>query len=353
MARLNALEFLRACAQKDRTRAGGLSGPAVIYGPQPFLREYVLDAALERMAESGRERLRMQLGPNESPAALLNELSGLGLFAPARTIVCRVLRSRRTRAQGGDQEGDAPTGRDAEARLAEAIAKLPPSIGLVMLYEHERVPAVIVQAVEDCGLAILCARPFPNQLEQYARLFAQQLELELSREACAHLIDRCGGDLGVIHNLFGLAAANLGPKAKVGLKELSGPSSASAPELFELARCVSAARVGRFLVLLERACEVGRDAVEILAVEVIPTLRRMLVAASMLDEGRSRAEIARALGMPAQSPIIQSAIEGAGRLGLGRVRNAYLQAVELDAAFKGGMVREREAALCRLMLNLA
>jgi DNA polymerase III delta subunit len=348
MARVSALEFLRACARPSQ-----LPGTILIYGPQAFLREYVLDTALASMNSPGRERLRLQLGPNDAPAALLGELSGPSLFAPTRMIACRVLRSRRARTHSADEGLDTGAKRDGDAQLAEAIVKLASSTSLVMLYEQERAPAAISQTVENRGLAVVCGKPFPNQVEQYAQLFARRLGLELSTAAGAHLAERCNADLGALHNTLALAAIELGAKAKVGMKELSGPFAGSAPELFDLARCVSSAQAGRFLALLDRAGALGRDAVEVLAVEIIPTLRRMLLAASMLAEGRRRAEIARALGMGPQSPAVESAIDGAARLGLNRIREAYREAVELDTAFKTGLVRERQAALCRLMLDMA
>jgi DNA polymerase III delta subunit len=347
MARMTALEFLHACARKSP-----LPSSLLIYGPQAFLREYVLDAALASIASSNRERVRLQLTPAESPATLLNELSELSLFAPARIIVCRVLRGRRARDSSSDESLDTGAKRDGDARLAEAIGKLAPAISLMMLYEHEHAPAAIRQIVEDRGLAVVCGKPFPNQVQQYAQLFARGLELDLSAPACAHLAERYHADLAALYNVLVLAAIELGAKAKVGMKQLSRPFAGGAPELFDLARCVSNAQAGRFLTLLDRASAVGRDAIEVLAVEVIPTLRRMLIAASTLADGYPRAQIARTLGMGPHSPAIESAIDGATRLGLDRIRASYREAVKLDAAFKNGLTREREAALCRLMLDL-
>jgi DNA polymerase III delta subunit len=347
MARMSPLEFLRACGRRSQ-----LPAAIIIYGPQVFLREYALDTALECLGSAAGECLRMQLGANDTPAALLSELSGLSLFAPARVIVCRVARPGRARIQSGTDEDDGASPRSSDAQLAEAIAKLPASVRLLLLYEHERAPAAVNRAAERCGLAVVCSKPFANQVEQYARLFARRLRLELSADACAHLVERCQGDLGTVHNALALIAVELGAKARVGLEEVRRPFSGVAPELFDLARCVSAAQAGRFLALLDRACALGRDTVEVLAVEIVPTLRRMLLAASMLNQGHGRTQIARALGMAPQSPAVESAMDGAARLGLDRIRKAYREAVELDVAFKTGLVRERETALCRLMLEL-
>jgi hypothetical protein len=101
-------------------------------------------------------------------------------------------------------------------------------------------------------------------------------------------------------------------------------------------------RASSAVALLDRAIHSGRDVFELLAVEVIPVLRRMLVAASVLERGGSAGEIALALGLAPTSSLAMRAVDGARRFGSARLWHPHRRACELDAAFKMGLVKERE-----------
>ena len=68
-----------------------------------------------------------------------------------------------------------------------------------------------------------------------------------------------------------------------------------------------------------------RDVFEILAVEIIPMMRRMMIAAAMMAARRSPGDVAFELGLPPQSGLATRAIEGARRYGLARL-NALIGA---------------------------
>ncbi len=100
------------------------------------------------------------------------------------------------------------------------------------------------------------------------------------------------------------------------------------------------------------AMELGRDPIEILAVEIIPVMRRMLIAATLLARRRSASEIAAALGASPASSFVARAIEGGRRFGLQRLRKSYQRAAEMDECFKNGTIKEREQAINGLLLGL-
>ncbi|HZC46162.1 MAG TPA: hypothetical protein VE243_06785 [Candidatus Acidoferrum sp.] len=124
------------------------------------------------------------------------------------------------------------------------------------------------------------------------------------------------------------------------------------PEVFELAESVSRGRTSAALAQLGRALALGRDVFEILAVEIIPMMRRMMIAASLIAARRSPGDVAAALGLPPQSGLATRAIEGARRFGLARLERVYWRACAMDAGFKDGTIKGREEALAGLLLDL-
>jgi DNA polymerase III delta subunit len=177
--------------------------------------------------------------------------------------------------------------------------------------------------------------------------------LKLSFDAVDLLAARHGSDLAAIHNALARAAITKDEGCKVEVADLGGGGGPSRiPELFELAESIARGHPGEALTLFDRAIETGRDAIELLALEIIPLVRRMLVAASLLEMRKSAADVARALGMPPTSQLIVRAIDGGRRFGAQRLMRAHRHACELDANFKNGLVRERELAISALLLDL-
>jgi DNA polymerase III delta subunit len=354
MAVETALTFLRS---GDSGRP--LPPVFLICGPQVFLREYALDFLRRRLARRGYEYRCFQVGAGDSFARVLDETGEPDLFAPKRLVACRVLRGRRERGGGDDARSQqAPAGSSArgaaadEAAVAESIdAMRGPSI-LALLYERETPPARIRRAAERAGLVITCERPFDNQLGQYAETFARVLGLKLSYAAADLLVSGHAGDLAAMANALGKAAIHCERGATVDVAELSEPDAPRVPELFDLADALSRGRASSSVALFDRAVHAGRDVLELLAVEIIPVVRRMLIAASMLEKGNGSHEIALALGVAPTSALAARAIDGGRRFGVMRLWCAHRRACELDAAFKTGLVKERGQAVARMLLEL-
>jgi DNA polymerase III delta subunit len=351
MAVESAISMLRA---GDRAPAA----PAiVISGAHAFLREYMYDLVRRRMLRQGMQYRGFQVGGADGFETILNELREPDLFAPARVIGCRVLRSHRG---GGDRDGDAD-GEDGapgrpraagEAALAEAIETIRGPGALIVLYERDAAPAKIRRAAEQSGLAINCPRPYDNQLVQFAEAFARAHELRLGPGASEMLVSRHAGDLGAIANALAKAAIHGGSGATVGRADLADPAAAKIPDLFDLAEAFSTGRAGPAILILGRALASGRDPFELLAVEIAPVMRRMMLAASMLAQRQGTSQIAAALGMSPSSPLAARAIEGARRFGVARLRDGYRRIVALDADFKNGEIKDRDEALAGLLLEL-
>src|SRR5262249_45227997 len=155
---------------------------------------------------------------------------------------------------------------------------------------------------------------------------------------------RHGGDLPAVANALGKLAIELEPGAQVEPANLTENGATKLPEPFEIAESLARGTASVTIAHLTRALGSGRDCFEILAVEFIPALRRMILAASMLAARKSPYEIAGALGFGPQSSLATRAIDGAKRLGLARLTQAYRRVAELDAGFKNGEVKNREEA---------
>ncbi len=348
MAVETALSFLRILAQ-------GRPLPKVIAicGPQAFLREYVLDAARARLARDGHRPRTVQTGASSGLDAALAEIQAPDLFAPKSAIVCRIPRARRGQDDDADAETEPRSGaKSGEAALADLIDRKRLAAELVLAYERDSVPAKIRRSVEREGMVVNCTRPFDNQLAQYAQAFAQALELKLANDAAEALVSRYAADLAAMANALAKAALHFSTGHRLQAADLSEAGGQRTPELFELAESLARGQTALTLALLDRAIALGRDVFEILAVEVIPVVRRMTLAAAMLERGRGTGEIASAMGLNPASGLMSRAVEGARRFRFERLRRAHQTLCELDAGFKMGLVREREAALAKMLVEL-
>jgi len=352
MAVETALSILRAGERAT------LPPAIVISGTHAFLREYVFDFIRRRMLRQGMKYRAFQVGGAEGFDAVLAELREADLFAPARVVGCRVLRSHRGGAdQNDDDDGAASGGSRAragggEAALAEAVETMRGPGALIVVYERDTAPAKVRRAAEQGGLAINCPRPYDNQLTQFVEAFARAQDLRLGPGIAELLISRHAGDLAAIANTLAKAVIRLEAGATLKPNDLDEPSTAKIPDLFELAEAVSNGRAAAALAILARAIAAGRDPFELLAVEIAPVMRRMMLAASMAAHKRSTPQIAAALGMSPSSPLAMRAIEGARRFGMPRLAESYRRVSQLDADFKNGRIKEREEALAGMLLEL-
>jgi DNA polymerase III delta subunit len=347
-----ALAYLRGASGDQRRR---IPPVAVIFGPHAFLREYVLDSLVRQLVAEGYQYRSFQIGAGDDYGAALNELSAPDLFAPKRAIACRILKSRRDKAEGaGEAEsGDsrAVGGGGSEAALVAAIESARGPGNLVLLYEKDNAPAKVRRAAEKSALLVNCMRPFDNQIEQYVNAFANSLGVKLSTGAIDLIISRHGGDLAAVVNTLSKVTIFAEPGKPVQPGDLD-EGARRMPEAFELAESVSRGRATAALAQLGRALALGREVFEILAVEIIPMMRRMMIAASMMASRRSPGDVAAALGLAPQSGLATRAIEGARRFGLARLERAYWRACAMDAGFKDGTIKNREEALAGLILEL-
>ena len=317
----------------------------------------MLEALRLRFAVEGFRYRPFQVGGADGYGATIRELESTDLFASKRLIACRVLKTHRERADADDDSNEGADGRAGggvdESALLAALERIGEAVRMVMVYERDNAPAKIRRVVEKLGVAINCMRPYDNQVGQYAEVFAKNLGLKLSFDAVDLLVARHGSDLAAIHNALAKAAITKNEGSKVEVADLgSGGGPSRIPELFELAESIARGRPAEALALFDRAVETGRDAIELLALEIIPLVRRMLVAASLLDKRQTPADVARALGMPPSSQLIVRAIDGGRRFGAQRLMRAHRRACELDANFKNGLIREREQAISGLLLDL-
>jgi DNA polymerase-3 subunit delta len=346
-----ALAFLRSL------RSGPLSAAVVVIaGPQPFLREYTFDQLRVRLAGEGFKYRSFQLGAGTGVEPVINELESADLFAPRRMVVCRLLRAYRDRG-GADAEDDgdgSATGSSAggEAALVAAIGRLGANVRLAIVCERDTAPAKVRRAAEQHGIVVNCLRPFDNQLSQYVELFARNAGLKLSAAASDRLLTRHGSDLSAIANALNRAAITALAGTALDVEDFAEGGAGRVPDLFELAEAIARGNPNETLALLARALQVGRDPIEMLAVEIIPLVRRMLVAASLLASRQGAPAIASALGLPPSSTMLARAVDGARNFGMVRLRAAHYRACELDERFKMGLIKERQSAVAGMLLDL-
>ena len=346
-----AIAFLRSLV-----RPREIPAVVLITGPNQFLREYVLDALARALRPQGFKYRSYQVADDEDLAEMLHELRAPDLFTPRRMVACRVLKSVREAPDDAQARPAAGRGKSSgvEATLTEAIGNLRGAESrLAIVYERDNAPARLRRAVEQSGLVVTCMRPFDDQLGQYATLFARLLDCRLTPEAADLLAGSFTGDLGGIANAIAKAALGHPAGAPLQSADFAADATGRAPELLAIAEAIGRADLLTALGMLERAMAVGRDALEILGVEIVPTLRRMMLAAALLGTGKSVSGVAAALGMAPGSQMAARAVDGARRFGAGRLRRAYQTACDLDASIKAGLTSETRDALARLLIDLA
>lgn len=348
MASENALALL------GQIEAGKALLPAAILiaGPQAFLKEYVLDACRAALRRPGREQRSFQISAGGDFGAVLEAIAAPSLFAPATIATCRILRSR---GGGGDEDGEAAETRGSrgseDSRLFRAIELATRPSHLILLYERESAPAKVQRQIEKSGLVIVCPKPFENQLPQYATLFARRLGLKINYATADSLTERYGTNLAAMHNALVLASiASAQNKHDDFLRAAGGADLGS--ELFQISESLSGDLPLLPLAMIDRAIAVGRDPTELLFIEIIPALRRLLIAAALGMQGQGPAEIAMEIGMSPRSPRVAAIANAARRFGLRRLTQTYREAIELDANFKNGIIKEREQALSALLAPL-
>jgi DNA polymerase III delta subunit len=325
----------------------------ILYGPQAFLREYALDALRRRLAIDGFRYRSLQIGGADNYNALVTELQGADLFAPKRLVAARVLRTYRERDEDGADPAEPSTaGAGDEAALVSACARIHPGVRLALVYERDKLPVKMRRAIEQSATLVNCLRPFDNQLGAYAELFARALGLRLTTREAEQLVARHAGDLMAVANAVNKAAINQRDDGRIEVTESGALAATKIPDLFEIAESMVQRGVGETLALFDRATQTGRDPIEILALELIPQLRRMLLAATLLGHKKDSGAVATALGVSPNSPLATRAIEGARRFGLRRLEPAYRRACELDESFKNGEIKQREQSVAALILEL-
>jgi DNA polymerase III delta subunit len=347
----NALGFLRSL---EGSRP--LPGTIVVFGPHGFLREFVVSTTAARLAAKDYKYRSIQIGAGGNLATALDELGEPDLFAAKRLVVCRVLKSHRDR--GGDDTADdedsalSRTAPGGEAALADVIEAGVAPHHLMLVYERDNVPTRIRKAAEKSSALVNCLRPFDNQIPDYALAFARARGRKLGAGSADFLAARHAGDLAAIANALDKAVLVADDGKTIEESALSEPGTRKIPDLFEIADSVARGLASRVLGQVDRALAFGRDPIELLAVEIIPALRRMMIAATMLSHRRGAAEIASAIGASPTSGLVMRAIDGARRFGLERLKKSYAHAIELDESFKNGTIKEREQALGVLLLDL-
>jgi DNA polymerase III delta subunit len=350
MASELALLFLRSVA-----RPRELPPALLITGPNRFLREYVLTAVGRIARAQGFKYQSFQVSGDDDLAAVLDDLSTPDLFAPRRLIVCRVMKNAREAEEDGDARragGRAKSG-GVETGLIDSIAGLnAATTRLAIVYDRDNAPAKLTRAVERHGMVINCMRAFDDQYGQYATVFARLIDYRLTSEAADLLASGFAGDLAGLANAIEKAALGHPSATMLTPSDFACDTSGRAPELFAIAEAIGRADLLATLGMIDRAMAVGRDALELLGVEIVPTLRRMMLAAALLRTGKSRSGVAGALGMAPGSQMAARAVDGARRFGPDRLRCAYEAICELEASIKAGLTSETRDALARILIDL-
>jgi DNA polymerase III delta subunit len=344
-----ALAFLRAFAQeRPPPRLVALAGP------HAFIREYTLDTLRNRMAGEGFARRTFQLGGGDDLSAIITELESGDLFASKRLVICRMTRAWRERGGSENDTEERSKGADAggEPALVAALERVAHSVCVALICERDQVPARLRRLFEQHGVVVNCARPFDNQFSQYAELFARNASVRLAPAAIELLRARHGSDLGAAANAINRAAITTREGQTLAAADFDFSGASRVPDLFELADAITRGNANEALGLLSRAIQIGRDPIELLAVEIIPLIRRMLLAAAMLARRETSTAIASVMGLPPASSMLSRALSGARTFGLVALRAAHRRACELDERFKAGLLKERESAIAGMLLDL-
>lgn len=235
-----------AAELQKRLKAGSLSGLCLLYGEDDYTKELCSRRIAETLGGALPDfNLQRFDGARLDLAQLAAAVNNLPVMSDRKCVVVK----------DPDPEGL----RAAEWKEFEGLAKeLPAECVLVLHFDSvkpnprkdKRFSALLKLAAKN-GAAVECARPSRSQAARLLVRRAQKLGARLDEETAGFLYDRCGADLNLLLSETEklCAGAGGGPVTKEQAERLTAkPMTAS---IYDLARAVSAGRVGEGLRLLD------------------------------------------------------------------------------------------------------
>jgi DNA polymerase III delta subunit len=296
---------------------GGLARGYVLRGEERYFRDRALDAIRVRAVADGLEvRIHDGDDPDFSPAALMNDLGGGGLFSARQLVVARSIEKHLPK-----------TAKEESALLTKLIAFLGGAdVGaLVVSVGALRADHKLVKAVEAVGGVVLSSRKLwdspppwgnadPRRVELVTWLVARAREagLKLSPDQAVYVCAAIGNDLFALEDqLVKLREAPRG----ADLTALVAWEAAVSP--WTVAEHVVAGDLPRGLDGIEGLFRGGfeeRDGrrlvdsaglAQILISGLLGAVRKGLAIASEVERGRSPDEAARAAGIAGAPAMVQ------------------------------------------------
>ena len=209
----------------------------------------------------------------------------------------------------------------------------------------------LIALCEKSGYAAQLVHPGPQQLRALLRQRAHELETELSENAAAAMLERCGQDMYLLENeVDKLAAASGYTEITPALVVEMGTRNLEA-DVFDMVRCVTSRNAARACEILEVLLRLKTDPIAItaaLASSFVDMYRVKAAQMQKLDFNR----VHKDFGYTGKPTRLQISGKNASRYTLAQLGACLGVLAELDDDLKGGSPTAPDVllqtALCRL-----
>jgi DNA polymerase-3 subunit delta len=182
--------------------------------------------------------------------------------------------------------------------VTAALAALPPDTVLVLIVRGKPLKALRDAVAKAGGEVRECTAPKPWELPGWAVERAQELGLQLDKEAAKELVSIVGASQQRLSREIEKLAIALHPQARAGAEDVDRLAAGdNAPQAYDLADALVAGDLRACLALAEELESHGERAGR-LVFPVVRRLREVHRAVSLLESGMPEQKVAGSLGAP-------------------------------------------------------
>lgn len=329
----------------------------IFHGPDHFsAREALRELARELDTDGNLASQTVRLeGAGLTPAALMAATHTGSFFAENRLVVVEGLLARlggagrgRRRRNARQQDNGAASASDLD-QFIEVFAQTPSTTTIVLL--EESAPPAALNALKDVGHI----RAFPflgrDHLREWARRRVLDRGGKISGPALTRLCEVIDStNIATLASEIDklIAYANGRAIEVADIEEMVSGAMNYMP--WDVTDAVIGGRADRAIGVLQRMVQKDHPP-QVMFFMLVRAYRQILLAQSMLREGKSAPEIGRALGITYPFAL-DKVIGQAARYPAARLEAAYRRLLEMDVAVKTGVL-EIELALEMLITELA
>lgn len=309
-----------ACIARDE-----LSGAYLLHGDEPYTRERAIRQITGRLnpdlADMNLIRLSAPAG-----ADVINACETLPFFDARRVVIVSEL-----------------TGDGAEP-LKPYVDRVPDTALLLIVHRGKaNAQTPLYPAMQKLGRTVEFAPYPPERAASFVMKRADENGIPLERAVAARLVDMLGCDLAQLESALlkaGAYAGEGGPVTRSTLDACITPNLEY--KVFAMLDAFVAGNRAHGLRMLQTQLQNGDPALGI-ASFFLGRAKQMLLAKQLLEQGKSEAAVAKALG--GNPYAAKMTVKNARRMAKAQLQTAVVSFANVDSLLKQGVMRDADALL--------